>query len=727
MYDPLVYQAQVFINSYSVPGIPRVTADGETKWDNMYALTRILQHELGITSLSDTFGPLTMSTLTTKYPLLTQQSQAPMAIIKIVQSAMYCKGYNAGGLDGIYGAGLEAGLSGLKTNMGISAAVPIGLTPKIFKALLTMDAYVVIGAGTAAVRSVQQWLNARYLSRANFFIIPCDGSFSRDVQKAHVAAIQYELGMSDSAVDGIFGPQTRTALAKKTVATGSSGVWVQLFCAAMLFNRRQGVTFSSSFTAALATAVGAFQSFACLPVTKKGDYATWASLIVSNGDNLRQGQACDCISTITASTANTLKAAGFKVVGRYLCNYPGSSINKVIQPGELATITAAGLSVFPIYETWGGDSNYYTHRQGETDGYAANDWATYHGFKAGTRIYFAIDFDALDREVTSNIIPHFQGIAAAFAASSSIYKVGVYGPRNVCSRIAAAGLSSASFVAGMSTAYSGNLGYPLPEDWAFDQISTVSKGTGVGMITVDNDIFSGKDPGQKSFNTLTTDTRDDREFDYSLRDQLLGDLQTYLNSIGVPEFSVGALWSITDALRLVLAQDAVITAASRTYKMRKALIQAPLLWETRQANLGDVATDVSVADHYKLGLPGLIDCSTGLGQIKAASAISAMNYCINNGLISGTRKDPTLESDLWSVWSKLYGDDAYNAGMVPLIHIWDAGQLKVSWPTYHTTDGSAEMLLAKYNGSGEKAEDYGKQTLGVFQVFEKYNRIVRSK
>jgi peptidoglycan hydrolase-like protein with peptidoglycan-binding domain len=727
MYDPMVYKAQLFINSYDVSGIPKVTEDGETKWANMYALTRILQHELGITALSDTFGPLTMSTLTGKYPLLTQQSQAPLAVVKIVQSAMYCKGYNAGGLDGIYGAGLEAGLTELKINMGILTAVPIGLNPKIFKALLTMDAYEAIGSGTEAVRTVQQWLNSRYLSRANFFIIPCDGSFSRDVQKAHVSAIQYELGMSDSSVDGVFGPKTRTAIATKTVSSGSSGIWVQLFSAAMLFNRRAGVTFTSSFSSALASAVGAFQSFACLPVTKKGDYATWASLIVSNGDYLRKGQACDCITTVTAANVGTLKAAGFKVVGRYLCNYPGSILNKMIQPGELAVIASNGLSVFPIYETWGGDAGYYNERQGLTDGYAANDWATFHGFRDGTRIYFAIDFDALDSEVTSSIIPHFVGIAKAFEKCSSTYKVGVYGPRNVCSRVAAAGLSSASFVAGMSTAFSGNLGFPLPADWAFDQISTVSKGSGTAAITVDNDILSGKDLGQNTFNSSTPDVRADRDFDYTLRDQLLGDMQTYLNSIGVPEWSVGALRSISDAMTLVLAQDSVITAASNRFKIRKALIQAPLLWEARQLILQDLGTDALVENHYNMGAPGLNDCSTGLGQIKAASAIRAMNYCITNGIISGVRRDPELESDLGPVWFKLHDDDAYNSDTVPLLHFWDAGELKVPWPTYHTTDGSVEMLLAKYNGSGKDAEGYGQKTLGVYQVFEKYNKIVRSK
>jgi hypothetical protein len=51
----------------------------------------------------------------------------------------------------------------------------------------------------------------------------------------------------------------------------------------------------------------------------------------------------------------------------------------------------------------------------------------------------------------------------------------------------------------MSTGYSGNLGYPLPNNWAFDQIRdfTLASGT-AGAVEIDNDIASGMDPGINS-------------------------------------------------------------------------------------------------------------------------------------------------------------------------------------------------------------------------------------
>ncbi len=56
------------------------------------------------------------------------------------------------------------------------------------------------------------------------------------------------------------------------------------------------------------------------------------------------------------------------------------------------------------------------------------------------------------------------------AANFMPYSIGIYGARNTCTLVRKAGLSSSSFVSDLSTGYSGNLGFPLPEDWAFDQV-----------------------------------------------------------------------------------------------------------------------------------------------------------------------------------------------------------------------------------------------------------------
>jgi peptidoglycan hydrolase-like protein with peptidoglycan-binding domain len=466
----------------------------------MYALTRALQYELNISALSDNFGPATLAALESRFPIIDANTRHGN-IYRILQSGLYCKGYDGGEIDGLYNERVSASVVRLKTNMGVINAYPgDGLTPKVFKGLLNMDPYIVVSGGTEAIRSVQQWLNERYISRRNFYILPCDGHFSRDVQKGLIYAIQFQLGMSDDVATGALGPATREGLRNHTLSVGSSGTWVNLFSAAMLFNRRQGARFTSTFDATLSGQVRVFQDFVKLPVTGNGDYQTWASLLVSTGDNTRRGTACDTVTQVTAARAQALRAAGYQFVGRYLSNVPGSTLNKMIQPGELDAIVAGGLRVFPIYQTWGGEASYFNYVQGTIDALAAIERARYYGFKAGTTIYFAVDFDALDYQVTDNIIPHFRGIADTLHAHSSEYRASIYGPRNVCSRVGNLGYVMHSFVSGMSTGFSGNLGYPLPDNWAFDQISTISVGSGAGLIEIDNNIVSGRDSGQNSFN-----------------------------------------------------------------------------------------------------------------------------------------------------------------------------------------------------------------------------------
>ena len=48
------------------------------------------------------------------------------------------------------------------------------------------------------------------------------------------------------------------------------------------------------------------------------------------------------------------------------------------------------------------------------------------------------------------------------------YRIGVYGSRNICQKVCSLTKAESSFVADMSTGYSGNLGYSMPSNWAFE-------------------------------------------------------------------------------------------------------------------------------------------------------------------------------------------------------------------------------------------------------------------
>ncbi|MET7567037.1 glycoside hydrolase domain-containing protein [Streptomyces sp. NPDC005492] len=725
MADAMVEQAQRFINSYDVDGIPKVEVDGKTSWTVMFALTRALQHELGMTTLADSFGPATLAALQSRFPVIDANTRNGN-IYRIVQSGLYCKGYDGDQINGDYTERVSASVASLKRNMGVDAAYPgDSLTPKVFKALLTMDAYVIVEGGTDPIRSVQQWLNSRYIGRRDFFVIPCDGNFSRDVQKALIYAIQYEIGMSDDVATGALGPATKQGLRQHTVAEGSTGTWVALFSAAMLFNRRPGVSFATAFDAQLASRVRDFQSFVRLTVNGQGDFPTWASLLVSTGDNTRPGTACDTITELTAARAAALYTAGYRYVGRYLSNVPGSTLNKQLQPGELKVIAAHGLSVFPIYQTYGGEAAYFRREQGIADAHAAIERARHYGFKSGTRIYFAVDFDALDYEVTDSVLPHFRGIKATMDEYGPEYRIGIYAPRNVCSRVGAEGLTSASFLCDMSTGFSGNLGYPHPADWSFDQIATISVGSGDGAISIDNDIVSGRDEGQSSFLEEDDDSHLDGRFDTFFRDVLLTDVQNYfVNSMGVPEQGgegsmAYSTRSTTQSLQVVLDLDWLITSLSRTYGMRKALIQCPLLWEIRAYNIADKAAD----DAVEAGLSD--ESSTGLGQIRAHTGIGARNYCVDAGIITGRIMNADNPDDLSTMWHSLHDDDVYNVSTIPAVLVQGAALVGVARPSVTSSDDDSRQIMGRYNGTGEGAIRYGNAMIGLYAVFEKYNSLFR--
>lgn len=501
--DQMVLKAQKWVNATysSVPGYVRCNENGVTGWNVAFALTRALQHELGIAELSDNFGPTTLGRLTAYGNVGANSSN--MNLRTIAEAALYCKGYTGGDIDGTFGAPTRAGLNALAQDMSVTSDSPLdSVPPKMFKAMLTMDAYILLNGGDEYVRQIQQWLNATYIGRRDFFYGPCDGHFSRDVQKALVLAIQYELGMSDDVVTGAVGPGTMAGLKSQAhVATGSrddgrSG-FVHLFKAAMHFNGWDGHWNNGdpAFTTQIADVVRHFQEFSKLPQSGEGDYQTWMSLLLSTGDPDRRGIAFDCMYPLNSTTIATVKNAGYQIVGRYLTG----GTNKVLTHSEIALINDNGLSFFPLYQEYGDALQYFSYDQGYDAGVAACNAARGLGIPYGTVVYFSVDFDALDTEITSAVIPHFQGVNDAVKADGSRYAVGVYGCRNVCGRLSSSGLAVRSFVSGMSWGYSGNLGFPLPDNWAFDQITNLTLAPGApGAVEIDNDIASGRDPGLNS-------------------------------------------------------------------------------------------------------------------------------------------------------------------------------------------------------------------------------------
>ncbi len=107
-----------------------------------------------------------------------------------------------------------------------------------------------------------------------------------------------------------------------------------------------------------------------------------------------------------------------------------------------------------------------------SDGRKAGLAAMQLGFPDDTIIYFAVDVDIQDGDIAGTVEPYFTGVASGI--NSFGFKVGIYATRNVANTIITDGLADKAFVSDMSTGFSGNLGFPMPSEWSFDQFNEVA-------------------------------------------------------------------------------------------------------------------------------------------------------------------------------------------------------------------------------------------------------------
>ncbi|GLY05321.1 glycoside hydrolase domain-containing protein [Actinoplanes sp. NBRC 101535] len=506
--DRYVYEAQKWVNrTYKgvAPGYIEVVESGYTGWPTVLSLTQGLQHELGISPTVQNFGPGTFAAVANRNKLPREETNP--RIQGLVNAALWAKGYWTSRDIGLWNAESDDALLKLYTDAGLSISNR-AMWPHVARSLMRMDQFKQVPGGSSAIRGIQQRLNARYVAQVGIpamSLVPCDGIYSRDVQSGFMMAVQYELGLSPAGINGYFGPATQTALKGKG-SQALTGDLRYLFRAACLFNSPVPDPFKAydpedlRFDAETQSHLDwllAFQKFSQLPTTMRNDYATWAQLLVSSGDTERPASGCDGITEITTARAQALLAKGYRIVGRYLDEHlPADDpyyLGKALKTGEPATILAAGMRFFPIFQYNGTVLANFTYDKGYAQGLKGHDKAVEHRIPAGTCVYYAVDYDALDVDIDSGIKPYFEGVRQAFADRGGRYTFGVYGSRNVCIRITREVGAKWSLVSGMSWGYSGNLGFPLPENWSFNQIREYDFQAGWGL---DHDVWRDNgDPG----------------------------------------------------------------------------------------------------------------------------------------------------------------------------------------------------------------------------------------
>lgn len=540
-----VLNAQQWLNSTygSNPQYIHVEETGYPGTATSYALVSAMQIELGLETVTGIFGNATTAACDAQ-PLVMGSTGNR---VKIIQHGFYCKGYNPNDTDGTFNSNTENALVAIQEDAGLQGS-QISTTAKglQLKAILGIDEYKKVSRGDAKIRSMQQELNRNYLTFTG--LRPCDGIYSRGTVTALILAIQAEEHMPTNVANGNFGNQTKrccpeipyaneqkdynnATYSAESITQFTKLAQFLLYCvghdtySALPLNESKydPGNFNGFFDDATKEALHAFQADYGLAMRDVISLDEWMGFLLSTGNPDRAGTACDCATRLTLDTAKQLYAAGFRYVGRYLTGdlvIAGTRVAKNLLRTEMSDIFKAKLRLFLIFQDprqyyaenpdVTNIANYFTETRGYDDAEKAFSVAKTLGVPRNEIIYFAVDYDFMESQVYSRIIPYFKGINTYANSAGKIFKIGIYASRNTCSLVKEAGYSVSSFVADLSTGYSGNMGFPLPEDWAFDQICEYGIGSYPGVsISIDKNVASGKYQGFGSF----IDEKNDNEWD----------------------------------------------------------------------------------------------------------------------------------------------------------------------------------------------------------------------
>ncbi len=111
---------------------------------------------------------------------LSERTNGNKKIVKIIQAALICHGYDVEMITGCFDSKLTNQIKLHEKNLGIN---PTGIVDgKLLRTLLTNAEYQLDQKGDARMRKMQQDLNSRFQSRTQFDYIPCNGIYSKATQ-----------------------------------------------------------------------------------------------------------------------------------------------------------------------------------------------------------------------------------------------------------------------------------------------------------------------------------------------------------------------------------------------------------------------------------------------------------------------------------------------------------------------------------------------------------------
>lgn len=534
MSDKNVEKAQNYLNAMfgGNPNWVHLDVNGITGTSMMKGLVRAFQIQNGISDVTGTIGPATIGKMRGLGVIRKMDpNDTPKVNVCLIQCALFCKGYAAGGITGIYYNSGVAAVKKMQEDAGLSVTGEIDW--KVWAGLLSLNWFTKVRGGDSTVRTIQRQLNGDWADVIG--VGPCDGVVSRQTALSLVGALQAAEGVTAHLITSLnsvnFGDAT-TAAFPGVLREGQNSDYYKKYNKlaqyGLYFNGYDPGRFDGIYDGKMKSQVAAFQEFYGLTgigLVTPGEVnvSTMKSLLTSKGDTSRAAKACDCSTILNAQQAQSLKNAGYQYVGRYLTGTVGPDhAPKGLTLEEIAAIKAAGLSIFPIFQDGGYELEYFKNEtQGCVDAESAIAAAKRVGIPKGTTIYFAVDFDCYGYQIETFILPYFEQINTIFNSieNDKHYKVGIYAPRYVCSTISEKGYAVTSFVSDMSTGFSCNLGYPIPKNWAFDQFFEIKSFDSQHPFALDKDGYSGRDPGCKTFDTVEKLTEDEI-FEENLKERI---------------------------------------------------------------------------------------------------------------------------------------------------------------------------------------------------------------
>lgn len=100
----------------------------------------------------------------------------------------------------------------------------------------------------------------------------------------------------------------------------------------------------------------------------------------------------DTATRLDQDKINTLKWR-YEIVGRYLTNVEGGTLDKKMTLDEIQLIIDNGLSIFLIFQEYGASNSAFNYAKGVEQAEKAIKAAKGLKIPHGTTIYFAVDYD----------------------------------------------------------------------------------------------------------------------------------------------------------------------------------------------------------------------------------------------------------------------------------------------------------------------------------------------